>query len=259
LPGEASPQAASGQDAVALPVSLSRGTGVAVARTSQDPWQLDGPDTNGAVSPQPGETAETSATRTEAPTEANGLAGALPDGSLLQRYVAGREEEAFTALVQRYERGVLSICQRVLGDAHAAQDAVQLTFLVLARKASMLDRQRPLAGWLFKVAYHLALRLRAVAVRQRRREKGAANGRSSEAASECSAGLEQQELFQAIREELQGLPDKYRVPLVRCYFDGQTHDEAARAIGLPRGSMAKRIGQGLEQLRERLLHRGFML
>jgi RNA polymerase sigma-70 factor (ECF subfamily) len=183
----------------------------------------------------------------------------LPDGWLLRRFVADQEQAAFTALVQRHERFVLGICQRVLGDSHAAQDAFQATFLVLARKASMLDWQKPLAGWLYKVAYHLALRSRAMVARQRRSEQAAANGRSSQVPSEGPADVEKQEMYQALSEELQRLPEKYRTPLVLCYFDGRTHAEAARAIGLPRGSMAKRIGQGLERLRERLLHRGFML
>jgi polysaccharide export outer membrane protein len=54
------------------------------------------------------------------------------------------------------------------------------------------------------------------------------------------------------------LPEKYRRPLILCYFEGRTHEEAAQTIGLPRGSMAKRIGEGLERLRERLLERGFL-
>lgn len=190
-------------------------------------------------------------------TEVRELPVDLPDGSLLQRFVVDREQEAFTVLVQRYERFVLRICQRVLGDSHAAQDALQLTFLVLMRKASVLDRDSPLAGWLYKVAYHLALRLRAVAARQRRSEQSA-RGRSSQTASECLAEIEQEELRQALREEVQRLPDKYRLPLTLCYFDGWTHAEAARAIGLPRGSVAKRVGESLERLRERLLERGLV-
>jgi RNA polymerase sigma factor (sigma-70 family) len=185
--------------------------------------------------------------------------GDVPDGSLLQRYVVHREEMAFSALVQRHERLVFGVCRRVLGDSHAAQDAFQATFLVLARKAGMLDRDSPLAGWLYKVAYHLALRLRALADRQRRREKEAAYGRTEETASESVADLERQEMREALRDELQRLPEEYRMPLVLCYFDGRTHEEAARVIGLPRGSMAKRIGEGLERLRERLTDRGFML
>jgi RNA polymerase sigma factor (sigma-70 family) len=183
----------------------------------------------------------------------------MPDGSLLQRFVINREERAFTTLVQRHQHLVLGICQRVLGDSHAALDAFQATFLVLARKAGMLDRDGSLAGWLYKVAYRLALRLRTVAARQRHKERQAAGARPAHDDSEVAADLEQEEMREALSEELQRLPDKYRLPLVLCYFDGHTHDEAARAIGLPRGSMAKRIGEGLERLRERLTDRGFML
>lgn len=182
----------------------------------------------------------------------------VPDGVLLQRFAVHREQAAFTALVQRHGRFVLGICQRVLGDTHAAEDVFQATFMILARKASMLDRHSPLAGWLYKVAYHLALRVRAVKARQRQCEWQATAG--SERVPEATvANLEQQELRHAVNEELQRLPEKYRVPLVMCYFDGRTHEEAAREMGLPRGSMAKRIGEGLQRLRERLVGRGLVL
>jgi RNA polymerase sigma factor (sigma-70 family) len=181
----------------------------------------------------------------------------LSDGALLQRFVVYREEAAFTALVQRYDRLVYGVCQSVLGDSHAAQDAFQGTFLALARKANVLAWQHPLGGWLARVAYRLALRLREIAARRRRSEQQAAGERPSQAARESSAELEKQELRQALSEELERLPEKYRAPLVLCYLHGRTHDEAARLIGLPRGSMAKRIGEGLERLRERLQVRGF--
>ena len=177
----------------------------------------------------------------------------LTDGTLLQRFVADREQAAFAALVQRHGGFVLGVCHRVLGDFHAAQDAVQATFLVLARKAGMLDRSGPLGGWPYKVAYHLALRSRSVAARQRLTERAADPG---EPADVPAPDLDEEEVRQALREELQHLPEKYRAPLMLCYFDGRTHADAARGIGVPRGSMAKRIGEGLECLRERLLDRG---
>lgn len=181
----------------------------------------------------------------------------LSDGALLQRFVANKEEAAFTALVSRYAPVVLGVCQRVLGDFHAAQDASQATFIILARKAGMLDRTSPLGGWLYKVAYHLALRSRGVAARQRLGERAAAD--ETPAAAHDVADVEQQEVNQILREELQGLPEKYRAPLALVYIDGRSHADAAQAIGLPRGSMAKRVGEGLDRLRERLVHRGISL
>lgn len=184
----------------------------------------------------------------------------LSDGALLHRFVAHREQAAFTALVQRYSPVVLGVCQRVLGDFHAAQDASQATFVVLARKAGMLDRTSPLGGWLYKVAYHLALRTRATVAKQRLGEREAAfEEAGSPAPADNSLDLDQQELHQVLREELQGLPEKYRTPLALVYIDGRSHADAAQAIGLPRGSMAKRVGEGLDRLRERLVDRGLGL
>lgn len=183
----------------------------------------------------------------------------LSDGALLHRFVANRDQAAFTALVQRHGRLVLNVCQRVLGDFHAAQDASQATFLVLARKAGILDRTNPIGGWLYKVAYHLALRSRAVAARQRLGEQEGGGERTDLGVASDAADLDQRELHQVIREELEALPEKYRAPLALCYLDGRSHADAAREIGVPRGSMAKRVGEGLERLRERLLHRGLVL
>ncbi|MCI0737966.1 MAG: sigma-70 family RNA polymerase sigma factor [Gemmataceae bacterium] len=252
-----SPVAAStppaGESARPLPEArISEKAGPTGAQPNQN---LGGAEGNVVVPEERHANAKPSATER---AEFKRLSADLPDGSLLQRFVVHREQAAFTMLVQRHERTVLGICQRVLGDAHAAQDAFQATFLVLARKAGILDSRSPLAGWLYRVAYRLALRLRAVTARQRRREQ-AANDRATQEASEVSAVIEKQELLEALGEELQRLPEKYRTPLILCYFEGRTHEEAAQMIGLPRGSMAKRIGEGLELLQMRLLERGFTL
>src|SRR5262249_12225509 len=151
------------------------------------------------------------------------------------------------------------VCVRVLGDTHAAQDASQATFLVLARKAYMLDKDSPLTAWLYRVAYHLALRLRGMAARQRGRERAAAQTKPELTQRARGAEIENAELRDALREELERLPEKYRAPLILHYFTGRTHSEAARTLGMPRGSMAKRITEGLRRLRERLTERGFVL
>src|SRR6516225_10421299 len=87
--------------------------------------------------------------------------GGPTDGQLLARFVAERDESAFAALVRRHGPMVLGVCRRVLRDRHAAEDAFQATFLVLLRRARFLDRRGSLAGWLYTVAYHVALRARA--------------------------------------------------------------------------------------------------
>src|SRR5262249_31087733 len=93
------------------------------------------------------------------------------DGDLLERFAGRGEEGAFAALVRRHGPMVLGVCRRVLRDGHGAEDAFQATFLVLFRRARSLRRTGSVAGWLYTVAYHVALRARAEAARRERHER----------------------------------------------------------------------------------------
>src|SRR5436305_12549636 len=97
--------------------------------------------------------------------------GSVSDGDLLERFVSCRDEAAFGMRVRRHERLVFGVCRRLLGAIHDAEDAFQATFLVLARKAAAITRRQALAAWLYRVAYRLALRLRAERGKRRAREQ----------------------------------------------------------------------------------------
>jgi RNA polymerase sigma factor (sigma-70 family) len=178
-------------------------------------------------------------------------AAGLSDAQLLDRFLARRDEAAVEALVRRYGALVLSACRRVLHNAHAAEDAFQATFLVLLRKARSLDRRKPLGNWLYTVAHRLALRARANEARRRACEARAAGSRA-EAVEPAGAA----EALVALEEELHRLPEEHRTPLVLCYLEGKTNDQAAQEIGCPRGSMSWRLARARDMLRDRLARRG---
>ncbi len=173
---------------------------------------------------------------------------ALSDAQLLDCFVRRREEAAFAALVRRHGSMVLGVCRRVLRHSHDAEDAFQATFLVLANKAQRLKNPALLANWLYGVAYRTALHARNRSARRSRREREAAAMSASSSDSDSSA----HELSHILDEELSHLPEKYRAPLVLCYLQGKTNEEAARLLGWPTGSMSHRLARGRELLRERL-------
>ena len=84
----------------------------------------------------------------------------LDEGRMLERFLADRDESILEALIDRHGPMVLGVCRRVLANPADVGDAFQATFLVLARKASEIVRRESLAGWLYEVAYHAALRTR---------------------------------------------------------------------------------------------------
>jgi RNA polymerase sigma factor (sigma-70 family) len=175
------------------------------------------------------------------------------DGQLLDRFVTAKEQAAFAELMHRHGPMVLGVCRRVLRDAHAAEDACQATFLVLARKASSIRRHDSLGGWLYRVAYRLALAARKLAVQQQAQAL-------EDTKMLPTAHLESyQEVRSILDEELQRLPKKFQVPLVLCYLEGKQYDEAADLLGWPASTVKGRLAQGREMLRKRLVRRGLAL
>ncbi|MBL8799570.1 MAG: sigma-70 family RNA polymerase sigma factor, partial [Planctomycetia bacterium] len=181
--------------------------------------------------------------------------GLATDRQLLARYAGQHDEAAFALLVERHGPMVWSACRRVLGEGPDAEDAFQATFLVLARKADASGWQESISSWLYEVAYRVALRARRDFLRRRQRESEAAAmipERSPPAADHA-------ELRALLDAELTCLPEKYRAPLVLCYLQGQTNDEAARLLGWTRGTVASRLSRARDLLRQRLTRRGLAL
>ncbi len=177
------------------------------------------------------------------------------DQGLLKRYVDQRDETAFAALVQRYGPLVLGVCRRVLGHEQDSEDAFQATFLVLARKAGAINKGASMGGWLYRVAYRIARKLKGRQARRQRRERAA----SEFTAAEQTPAWVWQEVGVVLDEEVNRLPAKYRLPFVLCYLDGKTNEEAARQLACPVGTVASRLAWARERLRVRLTRRGITL
>jgi RNA polymerase sigma factor (sigma-70 family) len=182
-------------------------------------------------------------------------AGADPAGAadvdLVARFARSRDEMAFELLVWRHAGLVQRVCRSVLGDHHAAEDAAQATFLALARKAGTFAGRGSVVGWLYRVARRVSVRL----AKQRARLPAASEHLDRLPAADRPTGPDPDDVS-ALWAEIDRLPERYRVPVLLCFFEGLTHAEAARRTGWPIGTVAGRLARAKDLLARRLSGRG---
>src|SRR5262245_45639935 len=179
----------------------------------------------------------------------------LSDRQLLQRFATERDETAFAVLVRRHGGLVFRVCKRILGNEADAEDAFQATFLVLARRAAALPWQESVGGWLHEVAHRVALKARAERLRRQAQERRQVPMIEPEARPDTGC----RELCAALDEELRRLPADCHAPLLLCYLEGLTRDEAAGHLGWSTRTLKRRLARGLALLRTRLARRGLSL
>jgi RNA polymerase sigma factor (sigma-70 family) len=207
-----------------------------------------------------------------------GRASPLTDQQLLERFIARKDESAFAALVRRHGPMILGLCRRVLHHVQDAEDVGQATFLVLARKAAAIRKQESVGSWLYGVAYRLAMKAKTEAAKQRSPRSihrfaladrapsdssvnvrgRALNDKSSQEPDPLSE-ITWREVCTALDEELARLPDRCRAPLVLCYLQGKTQDEALQQLGWSKSTFRRRLEEGRKKLCGRLTRRGITL
>ncbi len=176
----------------------------------------------------------------------------LSDGELLVRFVATRDNEPFAELVRRLGPTVLGVCRRLLGTGPDAEDAFQVAFMVLARRAGSVRPPGRVAAWLHGVALLTARKVRHV--RNRRAARESTSDTPIERTEPCREW--EPDLAEVLDAELDRLPAKYRLPVVLCEVRELTVAQAATELGWPVGTVASRLSRGRAALANRLRRRG---
>ncbi|HEY6325666.1 MAG TPA: sigma-70 family RNA polymerase sigma factor [Candidatus Cybelea sp.] len=168
----------------------------------------------------------------------------MEDASRLMERVRARDAAAFEALYDEYHRLVYGLAVRVLSDPGAAEDVTQAVFLKIWDSPALF-RGGNFGAWLARVTRNRAL--------------DAVRARSVRAEGDLPAALPLDEAFedtaiahldgQRVRDALKRLPPEQREPIELGFFAGITHQEIARRIGLPLGTVKTRIRTGLRRLR----------
>jgi RNA polymerase sigma factor (sigma-70 family) len=176
----------------------------------------------------------------------------MTEKQLLERFITDHDGEAFRALVERHGPMVHNVCRSILVDPHDVEDAFQSTFMALARNAATITYRDSISAWLHRVAVRVARKARFRAAGRRAHERVSDRPRPEYADPDPG-------MVAVVREEVSRLPERYRVPLVLCYLEGKTNEEAALQLRCPVGTVKGRLWRARGRLRDRLCRRGLSL
>lgn len=176
------------------------------------------------------------------------------DGELLKQFLR-HDEAAFARILRRHGPAVLDVCRRLTRQEQDAEDAFQAVFLLLAQKALAIRSPHSLKYWLYGAAVRVSRRARRSVIRRRAHEVQVVDlPESLEWPQERSP-----DLVQVLHEELAELPSMYREAIATCDLHGLSRSDAARALGIPEGTLSSRLAGGRKKLAARLARRGVVL
>jgi RNA polymerase sigma factor (sigma-70 family) len=182
------------------------------------------------------------------------MLGQESDRHLVERALGQRDAAALQAIVHRHGAMVYRVCLRVLQDTQDTEDAFQATFLVLAQKLRTVRKHASLASWLHGVAYRVSVKTKIQAAARHRHES-----RASLSDTMPPEDITLKESVSVLDAELSLLPDKWRLPLVLCYLEGRTQDEAAKRLMWSKSTLRSRLEEARDALARRLTARGITL
>lgn len=172
----------------------------------------------------------------------------------LVRRAQGGDEQAFMALVQRYQAAIFRLAVALLRHREDAEDATQDVFVHAFRRLKTLQDARAFPFWLRKLAVRICLRYR----RRRAVEQEFVEPLSGESEIlfrtdiDPEVELERAELRALVRRVVAELPEPFQIVILLYHMDGLSYDEIAQVLGIPIGTVRSRLARAREMLREKL-------
>jgi RNA polymerase sigma factor (sigma-70 family) len=187
---------------------------------------------------------------------------ARTDAQLLSAWIHHQDSESFEQLIERYAPLVFRVCRRQCRSLSDAEDAFQVTMMILARSAHSIKSSRALPAWLHGTAYRVSARSRRMHFHEQNAPSDSQEVMSSVAHPDDSGPLDaisrQHELC-VLDEELHRIPETVRSPLIMHYLEGMQLADVAQRLGTTLGAIRGRLQRGRQELRQRLILRGVSL
>lgn len=171
----------------------------------------------------------------------DGAAEARIDQALVARVLLDGDRRAFEQLMRRHQGMVRAQLRRLLqGDAAAADDLAQETFLLAWRKLEQFRGEARFSSWLYRIAYTCFL--------QSRRGPARHEALEGEAEAQLPAPARPLELKLDLERAVQRLSGPEQAVLLHCVQLGLSHEEAAEVLTMPLGTVKTHAMRGKAKL-----------
>lgn len=188
----------------------------------------------------------------------------LPSDRELVEAAQKGDAAAFGTLMRRHQKRIFRLAFHLVRAGAEAEDVTQETFVRAYQALGRFDGRSEPFTWLYRIAVNLSLN----AIRARRPQQGAIpsdDPRVESLLQETRPGLgsdpamasQRRQTAVALCEGIDGLSDTLRTTLILVCIDGLSHDEAAKVLGCPEGTVAWRVHEARRKLRAFLAERGF--
>ncbi|MCL4180105.1 MAG: sigma-70 family RNA polymerase sigma factor [Verrucomicrobia bacterium] len=180
----------------------------------------------------------------------------ITDEQLMWRTARHDDETAFTSLMCRWQSPILSLCFRMIGDPHRAEDLTQETFSRVFSQRKQYQPKSRFSTWLWRIALNLCYdELRAPQRREQpwsgpEHETGEPTLVSPEPTPDGHAA--QSDEGHLVRQALGTLPETYRTVLVLRHYEDLKFREIAEILNVPEGTVKSRMAEALNLMNRRL-------
>jgi RNA polymerase sigma factor (sigma-70 family) len=182
----------------------------------------------------------------------------MSNDELLDRYVNGNAESAFSEIVKRHLNLVYSTALRHVRSPHLAEEVTQSVFIDLSRNGGRIRPGTPLVAWLHVVARRTAVDAIRRESRRRANESSAAVF-VSVAAESADNDPPWVEIEPLVDEAVASLNQTDRTAILLRFFEDRSFQEVATVLGSTDDAAQKRVSRALERIRKFLSRRGLQV
>jgi RNA polymerase sigma factor (sigma-70 family) len=158
-----------------------------------------------------------------------------------------QSNDAFNYLYDNYSGALFTIINQIVPDKETASDVLQEVFVNIWKKIDMYDAAKGrLFTWMLNIARNASI--------DKVRSKGYRDSFKNQSISENEGGgisvsVNETTSDVGLKKMLTTLKEEYRTLIDLSYFQGFTHDEISKILGIPLGTVKTRIRTALSQLR----------